>query len=42
MARIDVTKTKRDIDFDVYEKQDPNVGVNWAEEAQNITKAFQM
>lgn len=40
MARIDVTKTKRDIDFDVYEKQDPNVGVNWAQEAQNITKAF--
>lgn len=40
MARIDVTKTKRDIDFDVYEKQDPNVGVNWAQEAENITKAF--
>ena len=32
---------KDKIDFDVYERQDPDSQVNWAKAAQDITKTFE-
>ena len=41
MARDYTVQKKKDIDFDVYEKQDPESVVNWGAEAKKITDTMQ-
>lgn len=41
MARDYTVQKKKDIDFDVYEKQDPSSVVNWGAEAKKITDTMQ-
>lgn len=41
MARDYTVQKKKDIDFDVYQKQDPSSVVNWGAEAKKITDTMQ-